>query len=63
MDVILFFLALELTLVFINNKFSSAIRAIAFNEEETENDAKLSLSLMLLSAMLWALFYLYVKHF
>lgn len=59
MKTIIFFIALFLSIYFVNDKFSHAVRVIAFNENESENGAIISFILMILVAILWTLFYIF----
>ena len=55
--IIVFFIALLLTVFFVNDKFSKSVRVIAFNEDETEKGAIISFILMVVVAIAWAIFY------
>lgn len=57
MKTFVFFIALLLTIYFVNDKFSKAVRVIAFSENETENGAKISFVLMAIVAISWTLFF------
>lgn len=49
------------TLFFLNDKFSKAVRVIAFKEDETKRSAIVSLITMFAMVLLWVVFYYYVK--
>ena len=57
MKIFLFFLNLLLTLFFANDKFSTAVRVIAFKEDESKNGAIISFLLMFIIAIGWTVFY------
>jgi hypothetical protein len=57
MKTFVFFIALLLSIFFVNDKFSKGVRVIAFNEGETENGAKISFILMVVVALGWTLFF------
>lgn len=57
MKTFIFFLALLITLFFVNDKFSQGVRVIAFNEDETKTGAILSFILMVLVAIAWTIFF------
>lgn len=52
-----FFAALLITAFFLNDKFSKAVRVIAFNEGESESGAKISLLAMTLACLLWTVYF------
>ena len=54
---IVFFIALLLSIYFVNDKFSKGVRVIAFNESESEHSAIISFILMIAIALLWTLFF------
>jgi hypothetical protein len=57
MKTIVFFIALLLSIFFVNDKFSKGVRVIAFSEGETENSGKISFILMVVVAIAWTLFF------
>ncbi len=57
MTIIVFFISLLLTLFFLNDKFSKAVRVMAFAEGESENSARKSFILMVLIAIAWTIFF------
>jgi hypothetical protein len=57
MKTIVFFIALLLSIFFVNDKFSKGVRVIAFSEGETENGAKISFIFMVLVAIAWTIFF------
>ena len=57
MAIIVFFISLLLTLFFLNDKFSKAVRVMAFAEGESENSARNSFILMVLIAIAWTIFF------
>ena len=57
MKTFIFFIALLLSIYFVNDKFSKGVRVIAFSEGETENGAKISFILMIVIAIAWAVFF------
>ena len=57
MKTFVFFIALLLSIFFVNDKFIKGVRVIAFNEGETENGAKISFILMVVVALGWTLFF------
>ncbi len=57
MKILMFFIALFLSIFFVNDKFSKGIRVIAFSEGETENSAIISFILMVAVALAWTLFF------
>lgn len=56
-DSIILFLAIFLTILLINYKYSTAIRIIAFHESETDLGAKFAFLLMLITAFLWTIIF------
>lgn len=56
---LLFYFALLLTAFCINYKFNTAVRVIAFKEQEDKGEAKAFLVGMMLASLLWTL-YLYI---
>jgi hypothetical protein len=57
MKTFVFFIALLLSIFFVNDKFSKGVRVIAFSEGETENGAKISFMLMVVVALAWTVFF------
>ena len=55
--IFIFFVALLLSFYFVNDKFSKAVRVIAFSESETEKGAKISFIVMIVVAIAWTIFY------
>lgn len=57
MKTFIFFIALLLSIYFVNDKFSKAVRVIAFNEDETKSGAIVSFILMIVVAIAWTIFF------
>ena len=57
MKTFVFFIALFITLLFVNNKFSTSVRVIAFSENETKLNAIASMVLMILVTIAWTVFF------
>ena len=57
MKTFIFFIALLLSIYFVNDKFSKAVRVIAFNEDETKSGAIVSFILMIAVAIAWTIFF------
>lgn len=57
MKTFIFFIALLLSIYFVNDKFSKAVRVIAFNEDETKSGAIVSFILMIVVAIAWMIFF------
>ena len=57
MKTFVFFIALLLSIYFVNDKFSKGVRVIAFSEGETENGAKISFMMMIVIAIAWTVFF------
>lgn len=57
MKIFVFFIALLISIYFVNDKFSKAVRVIAFSEGEPENGAKISFILMIAVAISWTVFF------
>lgn len=55
--ILFFFLALLLTALLVNVKFSQAVRVIAFQEQEPKTEAIANLVLLLVCVILWTFFY------
>lgn len=54
---IVLFIALAFTIFFINDKFSKAVRVIAFNESETKNSAIYSFIMMMVIIIAWTIYF------
>jgi len=57
MKIFVFFVALLLSIFFVNDKFSKGVRVIAFNEGESEHGAIVSFVLMVIVALAWTIFF------
>jgi len=57
METFVFFIALLLSIYFVNDKFSKGVRVIAFSEGETKNSAIISFIMMILVAIAWTVFF------
>ena len=57
MKTVVFFIALLLSIYFVNDKFSKGVRVIAFSEGETDNGAKISFMMMIVIAIAWTVFF------
>lgn len=57
MKFILLFLAIFISLYLVTYKISIIVRAIAFTEYEKNNEAVISFILMILTSILWAIFF------
>jgi len=57
MKTFIFFVALLLSIYFVNDKFSKGVRVIAFNEDETKNGAIFSFILMIAVTIAWTIFF------
>lgn len=57
MKTLILFLTIGSTVFFINDKFSKAVRVIAFKEDETKSGAIVSFITMLLVIILWTIFF------
>jgi len=51
------FIAIAFTVFFINDKFSKAVRVIAFNEDETKNSAIYSFIMMIIIIISWTIYF------
>lgn len=51
------FVALAFTVFFINDKFSKAVRAIAFNESESDKSARYSFIMMMVIIIAWTIYF------
>lgn len=54
---LILFLAIASTAFFLNDKFSTAVRVIAFKEEESVKRAKGSFLLMIFIVIVWTLYF------
>lgn len=57
MKIFILFIAIAFTVFFINDKFSTAVRVIAFKEGESEKNAKRSFIMMLIIIISWTLYF------
>jgi len=57
MKTFIFFIALLLSLYFVNDKYSKGVRVIAFSEGESKKGAIASFILMIVIAILWTIFF------
>lgn len=57
MKTFVFFIAFALTVYFINDKFSKAVRVIAFKEDEPKQGAIISFLIMILVIIAWTIFF------
>lgn len=57
MKTFIFFIALLLSIYFVNDKFSKGVRVIAFSEGETKNSSIISFIMMILVAIAWTVFF------
>lgn len=51
------FIAIAFTVFFINDKFSKAVRVIAFGEDETKNSAIYSFIMMIIIIFAWTIYF------
>ena len=51
------FIAIAFTVFFINDKFSKAVRVIAFNESETKGSAIISFIMMVIIIIAWTVYF------
>ena len=51
------FIAIAFTVFFINDKFSKAVRVIAFNEDETKYSAIYSFIMMIIIIISWTIYF------
>ena len=56
MKLLITFIAVATTVFFINDKFSKAIRVIAFSESESKNSAMYSFIMMCIIIIAWTLY-------
>ena len=54
---IVLFIAIAFTVFFINDKFSKAVRVIAFSEDETKNSAIYSFIMMMVIIIAWTIYF------
>jgi hypothetical protein len=57
MKAFVLFVAIAFTVFFINDKFSKAVRVIAFNEDESKNGAIISFLMMIVIIVAWTVFF------
>jgi hypothetical protein len=57
MKTFVLFIAIAFTVFFINDKFSKAVRVIAFNEDESKNGAIISFLMMIVIIIAWTIFF------
>ena len=57
MKTFVLFIAIAFTVFFINDKFSKAVRVIAFNEDESKNGAVISFLMMIVIIVAWTVFF------
>jgi hypothetical protein len=57
METLILFIAIASTVYFLNDKFSKAVRVIAFKESEDEKGAKISFCLMILIIIVWTVYF------
>lgn len=62
METFVLFTAIALTVFFINDKFSTAVRVIAFKESESEKNAKYSFLMMLGIIITWTIYFGFFKN-
>lgn len=51
------FIAISFTVFFINDKFSKAVRVIAFSEDESKNGAIISFIMMWIIIIAWTIYF------
>lgn len=51
------FIAIAFTVFFINDKFSKAVRVIAFSEDETKSSAIYSFIMMMVIIIAWTIYF------
>ena len=51
------FLSIASTVYFLNDKFSKAVRVIAFHEDEDEKGAKISFYIMIFVIICWTIYF------
>jgi hypothetical protein len=57
MKSLIMFIAITITLFFLNMKFSQAIRIMAYGEIEPKNEAVASFVLMIVVSILWTIYF------
>jgi hypothetical protein len=57
MKTLILFIAIASTVFFINDKFSKAVRVIAFHEDETEKSAIVSFIMMIVIIVVWTIYF------
>ena len=57
MKFLVLLIAIASTVSFINFKFSNAVRVLAFKEDESIEDAKISFITMIILIIAWAIFF------
>lgn len=57
MKTIVLFIAIAFTVFFMNDKFSTAVRVIAFKESESEKNAIYSFIMMLIIIIAWTVYF------
>lgn len=57
MKTFVLFIAIAFTVFFINDKFSKAVRVIAFSEGESKNSAIISFLMMIVIIIAWTIFF------
>lgn len=57
MKPLILLIAIGFTVFFLNDKFSKAVRVIAFNEGETKNSAIYSFIMMIIIIIAWTIYF------
>ena len=57
METLVLFIAIAFTVFFINDKFSKAVRVIAFQEDETKKSAIISFLMMVVIIIAWTIYF------
>ena len=57
MKTLVFFIALLLSIYFVNDKYSKGVRVAAFGEDETQRGAIISFILMIAVSIAWTIFF------
>ena len=57
MKTLILLIAIASTVYFLNDKFSKAVRVIAFQEDETKSGAKISFILMIVIIIAWTIYF------
>lgn len=55
--ILVFFISLLLTAIFLNMKFSQSVRILAYGEVEPKKEAIISFVLMIVIVIFWTIFY------